>query len=349
VLREWVGQAYDRYIHEPLLEPIRHCLDLRFGRTSRGVFGLRIGVEGAICELAQTRQSLKLASPEEGRKRLTAWLTQSFGQAKPRVRVELDPELVMIRNVRLPLAAKKNIKQVLGYEMDRLSPFESDAVYYHFTPIPSEEFKDWIEGRLVVVQKANADPWYALLNQMGIALDAVVLRGESQPLTLKPVKGRDLRGTWPDWALWLGMIILALVYSGSAIWQERRIAIDLDQIMHQARAEAGKARQLQEQVDARKKAVDKVTQERQAYVPQVDILLDLTRLIPAGSWVRSLTLSAGSVSISGESEQASDLISILESSALFEGVRFKSPVVRNRQSGKEMFEIIMNVSREQKP
>ncbi len=69
------------------------------------------------------------------------------------------------------------------------------------------------------------------------------------------------------------------------------------------------------------------------------VLNELSKIIPSGSWVRSFVFKMDKgIKIMGDSDSASDLIPILESSLLFENCVFQSAITKTRD-GKERFSI----------
>lgn len=67
------------------------------------------------------------------------------------------------------------------------------------------------------------------------------------------------------------------------------------------------------------------------------LLRELTEIIPADAWLTTLNLDAKGVELTGQAAAASQLIPLLEQSALLERVEFASPVTRGRD--KEQFRI----------
>ena len=66
---------------------------------------------------------------EAGRRAATAAIRQRAG----RVILRPDPAAVLERNVMLPLAAEHDVSRVLRYEMDRLTPFTAEQVFWSAT------------------------------------------------------------------------------------------------------------------------------------------------------------------------------------------------------------------------
>jgi general secretion pathway protein L len=334
-----------RLLQDQFIDPVKACLAARFKGAVASSGQLRLTLGGAVYSAAAGDLKIELTSPQQGGVKLNTLLHRNNSSDKPAIQIEIDPHLVMRRQIRLPAAAKRNLLEVLGYEMDRLSPFEAEQVYYHFTPQTENESVDWLAGQLTVVQKHRVDPWYQMLTELGVSIGQVCLIGESQPLMLKPRQAGVSRGTKSTtMLLWLAVLLLSVVTAGSLVWQQRQIAIDLQQKMYAVRERAALSMRLEEQLNARRKAIGMVSAQRQDYLAISDVLLELTKLIPDGSWLQRVNLNSGSLIVSGQSDQASELIALLEASPMFSAVRFKSPVVRDRRSGKEKFDLTMNLT-----
>ncbi|MEQ1517989.1 MAG: hypothetical protein ABL931_16030, partial [Usitatibacteraceae bacterium] len=49
---------------------------------------------------------------------------------REQVRLVLTPEQVLVKTVTLPLATEENLREVIGFELDRHTPFTPDQAYY---------------------------------------------------------------------------------------------------------------------------------------------------------------------------------------------------------------------------
>jgi len=67
--------------------------------------------------------------------------------------LQLSPEQVMQRDVTLPLATKANLREVLGFEIDRLTPFQREAVVYDYDEVNENPAEGTLRVRLYVVQR----------------------------------------------------------------------------------------------------------------------------------------------------------------------------------------------------
>ena len=61
------------------------------------------------------------------------------------------------------------------------------------------------------------------------------------------------------------------------------------------------------------------------------MLKELTQLLPSTVWIWNLKYDGKEIEVSGYADSASDLISLLDKSPLFEKVEFLAPVTKERQ------------------
>jgi Tfp pilus assembly protein PilN len=77
----------------------------------------------------------------------------------------------------------------------------------------------------------------------------------------------------------------------------------------------------------------------------LNLLLELTRVLPDSVRVLDFRLEGDAVTLSGLAANAPDLIGLLEKSSAFRDVKFASPVVRKSEVGLERFDIAMRLER----
>ncbi len=85
---------------------------------------------------------------------------------RERVSVAIPREKVIARFVRLPVAAKENLRRVLEYEMPKYTPFEKGEIHFDYCLLKEE--KDWLHLFCVFARKADVDTYLSLLKKMGI-------------------------------------------------------------------------------------------------------------------------------------------------------------------------------------
>jgi general secretion pathway protein L len=85
---------------------------------------------------------------------------------KERVAISIPREKVVLRFIRLPLAAKENLRKVLEYEAPKYTPFDKDEVYFDYQIL--KEDRDSVQLIAVFVRKSELETYLALLRRIGI-------------------------------------------------------------------------------------------------------------------------------------------------------------------------------------
>lgn len=101
---------------------------------------------------------------------------------------------------------------------------------------------------------------------------------------------------------------------------------------------------LQERIAILEKAVNKVNEIKGNYIPRIDVILELAKILPNDAWVKAITIVDNSFEVEGDAVSSTNLIPILENSSLFSGVGLASPVTKT-QSGREKFRIKGNIEK----
>ena len=82
--------------------------------------------------------------------------------------LRLGEQDVLGKTVTLPLAAERELDQVLGFEMDRETPFKAEEIYWNRRIERTDRQNGRLSVRLVLVPKVNLAPLLTALGQSGI-------------------------------------------------------------------------------------------------------------------------------------------------------------------------------------
>ncbi len=85
---------------------------------------------------------------------------------RERVCASIPREKVIVRFIKLPSAAKENLRKVLEYEMPKYIPFDKGETYFDYCLLREE--KDWLHLFVVFAKKTNVDSYVSLLKKIGI-------------------------------------------------------------------------------------------------------------------------------------------------------------------------------------
>ena len=421
--------------------------------------------------------------PEEQREeREGQWINQinSFlvkhHLTRERVFLSIPREKVVARFIRLPLAAKENLRKVLEYEAPKYIPFESEEVYFDYQLLKEE--KEGIDLFAVFVKRLDLDSYLSLLKKIGIQPISVqisstaalnlflfhegerdskisVLLDVAEPfLEMNLIEGRNWKesfhiplspqaraaqimntfkrlglapaltskstffvyGSATDEALLkalreadqiagvappplnrvesgeerakllpiyasigvplgglihprvnlnllplemrkkvreigkpLSLVLLCLVFFLAFTWgvgaftQYRNDLNRVNQEINKRKPEVEVVEKLQKRKETLRKEVSEFGKIHSGEISKIDILKELTQLLPTTVWIWSLKYNGKEIEINGYADSASDLITLLDKSPFFEKVEFLAPVTKERmmkpEAEKERFRI----------
>jgi Tfp pilus assembly protein PilN len=134
--------------------------------------------------------------------------------------------------------------------------------------------------------------------------------------------------------------LLALTLATFAVqgsWQERRYLSLLKAEIAKIEPKARSVEPLEHQIDdtsARARQLDEFRRRTRA---DLDLLLELTRLLKAPTYLTGLDMNRTTIVISGDAEQAEGLLKLLDNSPLLQGSEFTTPIAKEGQ--KDVFRI----------
>ncbi|GAA0791806.1 PilN domain-containing protein [Marinobacterium sediminicola] len=307
---------------------------------------------GDAFELEQGGKPLRIDRDQlNGNPALKGW--QHQGRERNPLLVVLPLKLLLHKVIQLPAATEPRLSAVLGFELDRHTPFSADQASYSFKVLKRDRTLQRIEVDLFVLPNTRREQLLQTLNNAGLKPDWILPQGqEADPhlrnqLNLLPESQRphkQIRNRWP----WLVLVAAAFVLAILFYYQDRHLQA--------LQAEVGPLQQQAEEAQTVRGEANTLEQgwrflyERRMAQPSPLVLLDeVTRQLPDHTWINRLELEGGELQLQGESSSASDLISQLEGSALLRNVSFTSPVTINPRSGRERFGIRAQVTQEVQP
>ena len=266
------------------------------------------------------------------------------------VHVILPAHQVLRRKVVMPLAVAANLGNVLGFELDRLTPFRPDQAGYGYRLLERYPARDKLLVELVVARQDYLRHLLSRLELLGLNPVAVYPPLDGEPVATlnllsdrqrpspEPLLGRKARQLAAIAAV---LLLLALFYPA---WQLGQTYQALGTEVEDIRREASAIADIQSRLAGRLAAHDALVDLRNERPGKLVILQTITRLLPDHTWVSRLNMDSRGITLQGESRTASDLIALLEDSPLFANVAFSSPITRNPVTDRERFEIQMELA-----
>jgi len=270
-----------------------------------------------------------------------------------RLVLRLPAKRVLRKVIKLPLATEENLREVLGFELDQHTPFRPEQVYSDFQILERDPKAQELSVHWVVAPRAYVNEQLDRLGAAGLFPDAIEPEGEAPASTInllpleqrrrgKPLLQRVNAILGGLFVLLLTAVVATPVIKKQGALTDRQAQVDV------AKKEAEKASALRKEIERLTVAARFLEDKKSSSPSAVNVLNELTKLLPNDTWLYQLELNGTEVVIHGETSASSTIIGLIEASPLFEKVAFRSPVTQNRSTGGERFNLSAQVVVEKK-
>lgn len=255
----------------------------------------------------------------------------------------LPASVALRRRMSLPAAAAERLRAVVGFEIDRQTPFGADAVAYDARLLGRREGDATIDAELVAVPRTALQSADAVLGDLAGSLAGIdVLGADGVPLQvnlLDPAQRRSQADPMRRWNLVL--MVVAVVAFAALLWQtlnNRRAAADAfeqvaTQRAQQARGVSAQRAELVGMVEGQA-FLDRTRAGRPTTVEVID---ELSRRLPDSTYLEKLAIESGRITLIGRSSEASALLGRLEGSPLWRSPALAGALQPDPRSGRDIF------------
>jgi general secretion pathway protein L len=322
----------------------------------RGVAGVpAVTFEGDVLAVAlpggQPEARIDLAALDALRARAELRsLLQRAGETRDRVRLCMRRDECLVRRVSMPLATEENLEQVLGFEMDRLTPFPAGEVYFDYRVVARDAAGGKLTLLLAVARRALVDARVERLRGLGANVQAVAVPEDlaaGPALDLLPSEKRGERESARDRGIQRMLAGAVVILLGLAlvipVWRKRETVKALLPVVERSRQEAEAANRLRTALESQVDEYNFLLSKKYATYPALAFVEELSRLLPDNTWLQQLELRASGkgreVQVTGETASSSKLIEILEQSKLLRNATPRGTVTRGSTPNSERFMI----------
>ena len=272
----------------------------------------------------------------------------------PKVVISLSPRAVLRKSLMLPAVVEENLRQALAYDLDRHTPFKSDELYFDAAVIERDNAHGQIRVDLAAARRTQVDAAVRHVIAWGAIPAAVVPEPPGgatlSRLNLLPAEMRNGWAWWKRWQFWLPIALLgavAVIAVVLPVWQKREYAIAQNEIAAQAMQQAAVAEALRAQLERQVGDYNFALERKYAYPGTMQILEDVTRLLPDDTWLTQLEVRTSGrgkdmqreLLFRGESANAGRLVTLLEDSRLFTQAAPRSPTTKIQPGPGEIFDL----------
>ena len=313
----------------------------------KSVFPWRRGQPDALIidvrEFGRSPQRLtgRLLARHRGRETFIASLSTSLrlplGGAWPAVALRLPAAMTLHRELALPAKAERHLKTTLHFEMDRLTPFDPSEVFWSVSALTRE--KQVLKLTLSLIPRSIVEPLLAALQQMNLTPSFVETGFGPISLGQRNVRhANPVRNALIMVCCTFGLLITLTPF----LHQQYR----LNAINHQLR-ELQPRRQVLSSLHQQLAALNAgeiIATAAHENGDELQALAMLSNALPNGSWLDSLSMTPGQVTIDGQSDDAAHLISSLAASTSFTDPSFAGPIMLD-DNGAAWFSIQAAISK----
>lgn len=268
----------------------------------------------------------------------------------PRVRTVLclPRARVLLRHLTLPAAAEHRLPQVLGFEMDRQTPFKADQVYVDQRVSARDPKTRALSVDMAVVPKATLDKELARLEPLGVKLDGVdgwrdLPGGERDGFNLLPPVHRVVRRNMRlrlNLALAAGALFLLVV--AMVQWVSNR-EMALQAMTTEATAAQQNAKAvvtLRNGLENSIKAATFLSRKKASAPSMVELLKGITHALPDDTYLQRLSVQENDqVTLQGLSDHAASLIEQLAKVPSISNPSLSGTLQPDAQSHKDRFNV----------
>ena len=266
---------------------------------------------------------------------------------------EVSRDLVLLETnvlraeITLPLATEANLRQALAYEMDRHTPFQAEEIFFDWRVLSRDRQAGQLHFELFVTQREPVEAWIEQLKRLGlppggvdVSIDNQLLGLNLLPVALRHrVVNKQARMNWIFAGVSLLLMVLVMTQS---LWLREHQIEAINEAIDEVRAEAMAVQQIRKQIDDASDAAGFLQGRKIQNGYKVEILAELSRILPEDTYLDRLSLHADTTQMQGKSANAQSLIELVNKSEFFDDASFRGPTRLDNRSRKEIFDLSAN-------
>jgi len=258
-----------------------------------------------------------------------------------RVILRLGPGTLLERPVVLPLAAERDLERVLGYEMDRLTPFAAADVVWQAAVAQRDRAQRRLTVRLSLAPRGALLPALDMLARIGITptcLEAAAPDGSPRRIALAAAPAR--RAGFPLLATAGGAVAALAAAALLTPFITQSLARDAtDRAIAALAPRVARVEALRKHLVEGAAGVDALAAEQARTGDVLQVLAAVTQLMPDDTVLTEFSLHQGKLGVSGQSPAAARLIPALAADPGFRNPTFAAPVTRAPDGHTDQFVI----------
>jgi general secretion pathway protein L len=257
----------------------------------------------------------------------------------PAAILRVPAQSLLEREVPLPAAAEPELDRVIAYEMDRLTPFSADDVFWDAGVVGRDRTRNQLRVRLSLLPRAAVERLLATLEAAGVKAGRIEVgrAGGVRRISLRhePATRRNA-GTR---ALAMLTAVLAVAAVATPFVMLQRALSEVNGRIDALRPAVTEAEALRRRIAANATGADAIVAERARLGDALGVLATVTEILPDDTFLTEYTYRQRRVVMSGEAAAAAKLIGLLSADPLIRDPSFTAPVTRSETGKSDLFVI----------
>ena len=261
--------------------------------------------------------------------------------------LRLPAERVLQKRLSLPLAARRDLTNVLGFEIDRETPFTREEAYWTYAVRGHDKERGRLDVDLLIVPRNYVDTFIEFARRAGLDPDGIEVGEDGKSCAIIPLgigKRIRIRGDRPLIPLAAAAATVALVAIAAPFANQEWEIASADSALASLEAPASEAGALRRSADQSARTATFLRSQGEHYGRTLASLAAVTRALPDESYLTALTLRAGRLTMTGLSNSAAELVGLFAKVPEFREPAFDSPVVGSENGDLESFTLSVKLA-----
>ncbi|MEI9930346.1 MAG: PilN domain-containing protein [Rhizomicrobium sp.] len=267
---------------------------------------------------------------------------------KPRgaIRFLLPADRVLVRHLDLPLLPISDVKRMIGLDIDRLTPFQPEQIYFDADIVSRDPENGRQDVALGVVPREVAQHFISLLQEkklvpasIGVAPSANAAALDFDFLSsMRDAQGSDV-SQQRSLYWWAAAVVLLVVNIAFAAYRDSSNVDALRDAVDAQQTPVAIALRTRDKVghEAAQRALLLQNKKRMSPLPVLDAV---TKAMPMDAWVSRFEWNGRTVHVRGQRKTSNDIIARLEASPVLRNARSLSTETRASDSnGAQQFDL----------
>lgn len=256
---------------------------------------------------------------------------------------------VLKKTISLPLATEENLREVLQFQLEQHTPFSVDQVYFGYEVVGRSFERGQLSVALIVTPKDAVDNAIKILADSNVTVRAVFVEelwASGKLVNLLPdalVRAPSPLFHGPN--PWLATLVGLLALSAMAmpLFIKREAVVQMLPWVEKGKKAAESVDNVRRELDARIAQHNYLLEKRHVTPTVIQVLEELTRILPDDTWVQTLDIKGNELQIQGETASSVRLIGLFEQSLFFKDAGFRSPLTKGQVSGTERYQLALQI------